>query len=103
MNDFFMSHHMYKTWQQATFDPCDSNVYLSQALSQFNSTLSTIHHDVTTLQHYAAIGFDSLPKEIVPILEGVWRGKMPSEWYKGGHGELLSLKDGMTGNCIKCV
>lgn len=94
---------MYKTWQQATFDPCDSNVYLPQALSQFNSTLSTIHHDVTTLQHYAAIGFDSLPKEIVPILEGVWRGEMPSEWYKGGCGELLSLKDGMTGNCIKCV
>jgi len=24
MNDFLTSHHTYKTWQQATFDPCNS-------------------------------------------------------------------------------
>jgi len=25
MNDILTSHHTYKTWQQATFDPCDGN------------------------------------------------------------------------------
>ena len=69
----------------------------TQAVCQLNSALSTIHRDVTVLIRSAAVGFDSLPREMVAILEAVWSGRMPLKWYKGVSSEAVSLKDGMTG------
>lgn len=68
-----------------------------QAVCQFNSALSTIHHDVAVLVRSAAVGFDGLPREMVAILEAVWSGRMPLKWCKGVCSETLPLKDGMTG------
>ena len=68
-----------------------------QAVCQFNSALSTIRHDVAVLVHSAAVGFDSLPREMVAILKAVWSGRMPLKWCKGVCCEAVSLKDGMTG------
>ena len=68
-----------------------------QAVCQFNSALSTIRHDIALLVRSAAVGFDSLPREMVAILEAVWSGKMPVKWSEGVCSEPLSLKDGLTG------
>ena len=68
-----------------------------QAVCQFNSALSTIRHDVALLVRSAAVGFDSLPREMAAVLEAVWSGKMPVKWSQGVCSEALSLKDGMTG------
>ena len=68
-----------------------------QAVCQFNSALSTIRHDVALLVRSAAVGFDSLPREMVAVLEAVWSGRMPVKWSRGVCSESLSLKEGMTG------
>ena len=68
-----------------------------QAVCQFNSALSTIRHDVALLVRSAAVGFDSLSREMVAVLEAVWSEKMPVKWSQGVCSEALSLKDGMTG------
>ena len=54
---------------------------------------------MTVLIRSAAVGFDSLPREMVAILEAVWSGRMPLKWCKGVCSEAVSLKDGMTGTC----
>ena len=46
----------------------------------FNSIISTIKSDLSTLMHYATIGFDGLPASLQHVLNSIQNNKMPSQW-----------------------
>ena len=43
---------------------------------------SSIGSDLSTLAHFATIGFDGLPASLQPVLTSIQNNKMPVKWTK---------------------
>ena len=97
-------------WFDATGNVCVMHVAVSpvstvfypapsfQAISQFNSTLSTIRREAEDLLQLAAVDFDSLPSFLAPVLSSVRRGELPCHWIPAQPGTPpQTLQEGVEG------
>ena len=70
-----------------------------QAITEFNTTVATIHHEAELLLQSAAMEFNGLPLSLAPCLESLLRDEMPQQWMLEGQ-QVVTLKNGFEGGSV---
>ena len=71
---------------------------LLQIISEFNSVVSKIRCDLSTLTQFACIGFDGLPARLQSVLVSIKDKEMPQPWGRLISGNSFNtLNEGVEG------